>query len=119
MSVYGRAITQAVVADLSDVSKDSVAAFLAEFRSACEKLTHWPAVTAAEVEYTACTDFTTPQVASYAYLKCMEDVSIQSLRSDGTSRPTGWGLLMFSSTPTWEVTDKYGPDQAFQSIGSR
>lgn len=119
LPTYQRALSQAAVAGLSDEPKETTAVFLAEYRSACEKLTHWPSVLATEIEFAPPTDFTQPNTAPYSYLACLVGLSIQSLRCAETSRPQGWGFLVFSATPVWQPVDKFGPDQAFQSIGSR
>ena len=119
LRVYQTALSQAAAAGMIEEPAPTVAIFLARYRSACAQLVSWPAATLAEMDFTVSTDFTTPQAARYRYLEWMDSISIQSLRDPNTMRTKGWGFLTFSATPSWEVADKYGPDQAFSSIGSR
>ena len=75
--------------------------FLLALREALGRLPQWPCATAAQLGFAGPIDFSTPQNAPFQYLRFMEKLSLQDLRTNDTLRTEGWDVLAFSLAPCW------------------
>jgi hypothetical protein len=114
-----RLIRTAVLRGLPLQRSRSIPDFVAAVRTALGSSGVWPVVMPAECEFGLPSDFSQGPYQHCSYLEWCDLITCGDLLGASGRCAQGWGLLLFTMEPCWDLDDRWGHDSALISTAGQ